>query len=170
MYWLVFLFFTVVLYMPPLNLASLAIREFAAAQVVVPLIGWPISGPTSFALAFATSWLVLGTVLCWLEVAAWEGGAFSRWAHRLSEADAGGIRWALVIAGAAALLCRAIFFPWVNSRYGTAWSVSPEATILAVLAVLAEVVRLYENNAGEIHARDSWRITWLRDHGYRYVP
>ncbi len=166
MYWITFLALSVALYLPPAYLARRLWEWFAIRLWAIPFVEWPV--PAGFAYLF---WLVVGyvSVGTLLHLAQRRLPADSRLGLsivRISRAELHGLgTTSVAVAGLIILLAWPIL-PLAWLAYGWNLEFSPPVVALAALLLLAESLRMTEDNIWADRAYAAWRSVWLAEQGY----
>ena len=165
MYWLAFVAFSLVLYAPPFELARHLWRWAVQQNWVVPLLAWRWPAGVAYIFWMAVAYLALGTLLHLAHRRVPPTAPLGRLALRLSQAGLGSLGVvAAGVAGATILLAWPLL-PIMTALYGWGLAISPPVVVLAWLYLLAEALRMAEDNLWTDHAFVAWRRRWLAEHG-----
>ncbi len=163
MFWLTFVILSLVLYMPPFDLAR-RLWAWAAVQTwVVPLVGlrWPAW--LAYASWLAVIYLALATALHFAHRRLPQGSRLESTALYLSRASLGSLGVWADLAAVLALLLAWPILPGCRNLYGWRLAISTPVAALAGLYVLAEALRLAEDNLWADRAYAAWRRRWLAE-------
>jgi hypothetical protein len=166
MYWSSFLILSLALYLPPLNLAYHLWAWARRQEWWLLLLGWRSPAWPAYVSWLALAYLGLGTALHVLHRRQPGDGRLARAAMRLSRAGLGGLE---VLAAAVALVVLLLAWPVLPAArviYGWDHAISLPVATLAGLYLLAEALRLVENNLWDDQAIEARRTSWLIEHGY----
>lgn len=166
MFWLTFLFLSLALYLPPLDLAQ-QIYRWATRQIwVVPILMWPLPAWFAYFFWLTVAFLSLGTLLHLLARRLPADNGVRVFAVRVSQADLGGAT--VVAAGIATLIIPLVWplLPLARWFYGWTYALSTPVAALAALSLLAEALRMAEGNVWADLAYAARRQAWLVEHGY----
>ncbi len=166
MYWLTFVAFSLLLYLPPLNLAGRLWQWAAWQQWHVLLVGWRV--PPGTAYLFWLTVVYLGVATLWhLAQRRLPGDSrLGSLALRASRADLGPLGVIAPLAAVATLLLTWPLLPAAQVIYGWHYAISPPVAALAYLYLLAEGLRLAEVNVWADRAFAARRVAWLVEHGH----
>jgi hypothetical protein len=166
LYWLSFLILTLALYLPPANLARHA-WEWAGRQYwVLPGLEWPCPAWCAYTFWLTVAYLTLGTALHLLQRRLPADNRIARLALRITRADLGGLDVLTVVAAVVILLLAWPILPAGWILWGWHYRISAPVAALAALSILAQVLRLAEDNVWADRAFAAFRTTWLIEHGY----
>jgi hypothetical protein len=169
MYWLAFLILSLALYLPPVVPAR-HLWAWAERQVwVVPVAGWHWPAWLAAAFWLTVAYLALGTLMHLAHRRLPSGTAAGELARRLSRANLGSLDVVAAGVAAAVLLLAWPVLPGLAAIYGWRLAISPPVAILAWLYLLAEALRLAEDNLWADLAAEAWRSRWLAEHGHTLV-
>ena len=166
MYWLTFLVFTVVLYLPPLDLGQHLWRWAAAQRWYLLLTGWPSPAWLAYGTWLTVIYVALGTAACLLLRRVPEDGRLRRSVLRLSATGLGPVGVGSALIAATVLLAAWPGLPAARALYGWRLGLSTPVATLAGLYLLADALRLAENNLWLDRAFAARRTEWLIEHGY----
>lgn len=170
MYWLAFVIFSLALYLPPLGLAG-PLWHWAARQVwVVPLVHWRWPAWWAYAFWLTVAYLALGTLLHLAHRRLPRGSPLGLVALRLSGAGLGSLGVAGACVAATVALLAWPVLPAMTAMYGWQLAVSPPVALLAGLYLLAEALRMAEDNIWADRAFAAWRLRWLAERGLSHMP
>jgi len=169
MYWLAFLILSLALYLPPL-IPARHLWAWAERQVwVVPAVGWHWPAWLASAFWLTVAYLALGTLLHAAHLRLPDGTAGGDLARRLSRASLGSLDVVAASVAAAVVLLAWPVLPGLGAVYGWRLAISPPVAMLAGLYLLAEALRLAEDNLWADRAIAAWRARWLAEHGHTLV-
>ncbi|HOG47203.1 MAG TPA: hypothetical protein PLJ35_02230 [Anaerolineae bacterium] len=165
MSWLAFVILSLALYAPPFGLAW-RLWSWALRQVwIVPLVRWRCPAGLAAGFWLTAAYLALAALLHLahrrLPSASWP----ARLAWRLSGAGLGGLGVLGALAAAAVLLLAWPILPLARAVFGWALAISQPTAGLAGLYLLAEALRMAEDNLWADRAFAAWRRRWLAERG-----
>ena len=168
MFWLAFVILSLALYLPPVVPARHLWAWAARQEWVVPAIGWRWPAWLAFVFWLTSVYMALGTLLH-LAHRRLPDGAAAKLARRLSQASLGSIDVVAAAMAAAVVLAAWPVAPGLQALYGWRLAISPPVATLAGLYLLAEALRLAEDNLWADRAVAAWRLRWLAEHGHTLV-
>lgn len=166
MYWLTFLALSLALYLPPFNLAQHLWRWAAVQEWHVLLVGWPAPASRAYAGWLALIYLATGTALHFVHVRLAAESRLGRLAVHLSRAGLGSADALAAVVALAILFLAWPVLPVARAVYGWRYGISVPVAALAALYLLAEALRLVENNILADRAFAARRTEWLIEHGH----
>jgi len=166
MYWLSFLILSLVLYVPPLNLAQQLWHWAVRQEWRLLLLGGGAPAWWAYSSWLFLIYLGLGTALHLVHRRLPEGSRLARAAVRLSQAGLGGLGALAVLVALIVLLLAWPILPAAQMMYGWRHAVSLPVATLAGLYLLAEALRLAEINLWADRAIAAQRTLWLTEHGH----
>ena len=167
MFWLTFIAYALVLYLPPFYLAGQLWQEARDLYWWLPLLGWRFPAWLAYISWLVLVYALLGGLALLLALRLPEELEPARTARRLAGA---GLGWpgALVTAAAVGVILLAWpILPLARATYGWRLGISTPTVALAVLYLVAEALRLAEHSLWTDRAFEAWRRIWLREQGYR---
>jgi len=166
MYWLSLLALTLALYTPPLFLARQLWRWTVAGYWDFPLLGRPCPPELAYAIWLAIAYLALGTALHLIGLRLPPDGGLRRLAGQVSQAGLGAPGVLAPALALALVLLAWPLLPLARALWGWRYAISPPVAALAAVYLLAEALRLAENNFWADRAFAAGRAAWLAEHGY----
>ena len=166
MYWLTFLALSVVLYAPPLNLAQHLWVWAQGQRWRFLLYGWGAPPWLAYVWWLALAYLGLGTALHLAHRRLPEDSGLSRAAIHVSRAGLGALEVLMVAVALAVVVLAWPILPAARILFGWRHSISLPVAALAGLFLLAEALRIAENNFWADRAFAAQRMRWLSEHGY----
>lgn len=166
MFWITFLVMAVVFYAPPLNLGHYLLQKAESAGFRVPLVGWPLPGWLVFLLGVTAVYMITAWVSFLLTQTFFSNNLPGRVARRMSAAGLGGIETLMPLLAILVIASRFVILPIYNLVYKTAYHVSADNVILALLMLFADALRIVENTAWEDFDYKMRCIEELRQQGY----
>ena len=166
MYWLSFVMLSLVLYLPPFNLAEKLWRWFTHWRWYIPLFGWPCSPWQAYLFWLSMAYLTLGTLLHFIHRRWPVDSPLGRLVCQVSQARLGGLEVFMAGLAAAVLVLAGYILPIGHILYGWTVTLSAPVAALSVLYLLAEALRLVEVNIWADRAFAGRRGHWLFEQGY----
>ncbi|MDI7276980.1 MAG: hypothetical protein QME94_13460 [Anaerolineae bacterium] len=166
MYWLTFTALALVLYLPPLSLARHLWQWAARMRWRMVLTGWGSPAWLAYLWWLLFIYLALGTLLHLVHFRLPEGSRLSRAALRLSRAGFGGLGVLLFAVALTVILLAWPVLPAARVLYGWRHGISTPAVALAMLYLVADVLRMAENHFWADRAFEARRTHWLIEHGH----
>ena len=166
MYWLTFIVLSAIFYLPPLHLGLHAWRWAAAQRWHILLTGWPTPAWLAYFTWLTAIYLALGTAGLLLLRRVPEDSRARRAMLRLSQTGLGLLDAVAALLALAVLLAAWPVLPAAHALYGWRYGLSTPVAALAGLYLLADALRLAENNLWLDRAFAAQRAQWLVEHGY----
>lgn len=166
MYWLTFVILSLVLYLPPLHLGQRLWRWTLEQEWHMLLTGWPTTAWLAYVTWLTAFYLLLATAGHLVLRRLPPESRFRRAVLCLSQASLGTVGFLAVLAALLVLLLAWPGLPAAHALYGWHLAFSVPVAYLAGLYLLAEALRMAENNIWLDRAFAAQRAQWLIEHGY----
>jgi len=168
MFWLVFLFLAFALYISPPNLAGYLLQQADRAELIAPVVRWPLPGWLVLTVGVIGGYICLGWISFLITRQFFPDHLPGQAARRISAVSfkSAGV-WLFWLA-VLILLLKVVLLPGINLLYGTSYHLSAEVAVLALLTLVAEMYQLVERTAWEdFENRRHWAREFRR-RGYEH--